>query len=403
MKKAPRLALAAAAAVATTAGACDGPAMMMMMETPGPVMEAAPRYSTAAPLALQTATWNANMTDLGKIAAVTELYDDVVVYSDKGATVMSGAAVAAQDGSTTSWRGAATIPAADGNGSWAVGVDGAGRMKRLRARTTLEDVGDRYGLAKDPVSAIVNVAAGKVAFSLVSQIALADGAQVVRFDQIPLAGPCGGGGGRFGGAGPDGTAQVLDFAAGKRTIYPTKDAIGCAFGGDGGRLHVATQHGLYVEEDGKLVPLYKDAAIRFQSIAAAGGWIWAIGGGELYAIHDDAIAKTSGLGLGPGAVVRGAAGTDVWVVGDGKLARYNVPVSGDEAAWRMKVQPIYAKACSQCHAPGGSSGIPLATYLQWVGKRMAIYDRVVVKRDMPQGRTITDAERTAVADWTMMK
>lgn len=394
MKKILLLALAAGAS------ACNGPAGMMM-EMPAPVMEAQPKYQMAAPLTLQKATWNANMTDLGKIAAVTELYDDVVVYSDKGATVMSGAAVAAQDVSTTSWRDAATIAAADGNGSWAVGVDGMGHIKRLRARTSLEDVSDRYGLAKDAVSSVVPLGGGKVAFALSSQIAVADGAQVVRFDQIPLLGVCGGGG-RFGGAGADGTLQVLDFAAGKRTTYPTTEAIGCAFG-DGGRLYVATKHGLYDEEDGKLVPLYKDAAVTFQSIASAGNWIWVIGGGELYALHDDLIAKTSGLALGDGAIVRGSVTTDPWVVGGGKLTRYNVPVSGDEAAWRMNVQPIYAKSCSQCHVPGGSSGIPLATYLQWSGKRTTIYDRVVVKRDMPQGRTLSDEDRMAIGTWTMMK
>lgn len=391
MKRALLLALAAGA------GACNG----AMTDAPAPVMEAAPKYQTAAPLALRTATWNANMTDLGKIVAVTELEDDVVVFGDKGMTVMSGAAVAAQDASTTSWRAAATIPAADGNGAWAVGVDGTGQVKRLRARATLEDASDRYGLAKDAVSSVAPLGGTKVAFALASQVAVADGAEVVRYDQVPLAGTCGGGG-RFAGAGPDGTTQVLDFAAGKRTTYPTTDAIGCAFG-DGGRLHVATQHGLYDEEDGKLVPLYKDPAVTFQSIAAAGNWIWAIGGGELYALHDDAIGRTSGLKLDAAARVTGSASTDAWVVGGGKLTRYDVPVSGDEAAWRTNVQPIYAKACSACHAPGGSSGIALSTYAQWAAKRMTIYQRVVVQGDMPQGRTITDGEKTAIGTWTMMK
>jgi hypothetical protein len=85
------------------------------------------------------------------------------------------------------------------------------------------------------------------------------------------------------------------------------------------------------------------------------------------------------------------------------MTRYALPASGDEAVWRKTVRPIYVRVCADCHAPGGSSGIDLSSYASWVSRRTLVHDRVVVKRDMPQGRTLDDTELAAINDWSSTK
>src|SRR5207237_414290 len=134
----PRALLFAVLLVAGCGG--DGTMGTVMMEAP-------PKFSSAQPLTLQPVDWNPNKTDLGKVAAITELEGDVIGYGDKGVNVRSGGAVSATDASITTWTTAATIPAADGTGDWAVGVDNMGHLFRLRARMSIEEATDRYGLA----------------------------------------------------------------------------------------------------------------------------------------------------------------------------------------------------------------------------------------------------------------
>jgi mono/diheme cytochrome c family protein len=109
--------------------------------------------------------------------------------------------------------------------------------------------------------------------------------------------------------------------------------------------------------------------------------------------------RTSGLGAPAAGSLAPSTSGDAWILAGGALSRFTTPVSGDEAVWRMTVLPVYARVCSACHAPGGTAGISLATYQQWVAEKTKIYDRVIVKGDMPQGRTISDGDKAAVAAW----
>lgn len=109
--------------------------------------------------------------------------------------------------------------------------------------------------------------------------------------------------------------------------------------------------------------------------------------------------RSNGLALPVDGTLAPSASGYVWALGSGTLLRFTVPFTGDEATWRTTVLPVYARVCSACHAPGGTSGIELSTYAQWVDRRAKIYHRVVVKGDMPQGRTLPDADKAAIAAW----
>jgi len=102
----------------------------------------------------------------------------------------------------------------------------------------------------------------------------------------------------------------------------------------------------------------------------------------------------------PDALLFASATGDVWVVSQGALSRYGVPVSGDEANWRKSVLPVYARVCSQCHGPGGSSGIDLSMYASWAARRQDIYSRVFVAKTMPQNQVLTADDAAALQAWT---
>lgn len=387
----PRLRLAAPCIGLLALSGCGGTTVM-------PVGAGPPLYPSAQALRLVPQPWNLAGASVGKVAAATELADELLVLSDTGAWLVAGGAVLAQDPTVVSWRGAATIPAADGSGDWAVAIDGGGQLYRLRQRMVMEGASDRYGLARDAVLAATRLGGTAVAFGLATQLVVSDGATVTRFDEALTA--IAGGGGRVAGVAADGSVHLLDPRAMTRAIYPLTDAVGVAFGLDG-KLVVASRHALYREGEQGLVLLYADPGASYRAPVASAGWIWIADGGELVGLDGSGVHRTQGLGLVGGAQLVGSSSGDAWAVAGGALSRYAVPVSGDEATWRSSVLPVYARVCSSCHDPGGTSGFPLATYAQWVALKAAVYDRVVVKRDMPQGRTISDADRTAIAAWSM--
>ena len=113
-------------------------------------------------MALDNPEWNLGKSDVGKITTAVDLGDDLVVYGDKGAVVVSGGIVSASDSTITKWGAAAPIPASDGNGTWSVSVDADGRLLRIRGRSILEVVSDRYGLSKVKVHALANAGGAMV-------------------------------------------------------------------------------------------------------------------------------------------------------------------------------------------------------------------------------------------------
>src|SRR6185436_3804134 len=96
---------------------------------------------------------------VGQVAAIAEHGDELVVLSDKGALFFSGGLLTERDASITAWRHAARVPAPALPEEWPVGVDSAGRVRRLGGRGALEDVSGRYGLP-GPVSDLAPLGRG---------------------------------------------------------------------------------------------------------------------------------------------------------------------------------------------------------------------------------------------------
>lgn len=341
--------------------------------------------------------WNVASTDTGHVATVAETGDDVVVFGDKGALVFAGGALATTDPTVTAWQPIATsIPAADGSGAWLVAVSTAGRVLRLRGRQVMEDVSDRYGLASSQVTGVAGGVGPWAVFSTDSGVAIADGTTVHFLDGV--LGGVAAAQHRAAGITPDGRVRIIDLQTHSAIDYDADHPIFVAFDALD-VLWVETPHKLYRETKGALDLIYEDESAPFHGLAFGGGRLWFAVGADLGFVTQDAVMRGS-VSLPADATLFGSATGDVWAVSRGALSRYGVPVSGDEASWRKSVLPVYARVCSQCHGPGGSSGIDLSTYASWAQRRQDIYDRVLVQKTMPQNQTLTADDGAAIGAWT---
>jgi hypothetical protein len=354
------------------------------------------------PLAVSEREWNAARTDLGRIASLSEDGENVIVFSDHGASVLAGGAVALNDPSVTTWHGAARIPAADGDGEWSVGIDAQGQLYRLRGGTTLENVSDRYGLAGEQVSAALGLGAPYVAFALGKKLAVADGTAVTRYD-VPAAQSLAGdrrmdGSRQLAAVAADGAVRALDLPKHSLSALSIHDASAATY--LDGELLIQTAEAVHVEHGGSLQVRYR-AKSTLHGLAHSAGRIWLADGKQLCAVDNGAIACSSGDPIASNSTLIASSSGDVWVLTDGALARYGVPTSGDEANWLAGPFTVYARVCSACHAPGGTAGIDLSTYSGWASRRMAIYLQVVMFRTMPPDRVLDEADRMTIAAWTM--
>lgn len=345
---------------------------------------------------IDSVQWNVSNTDTGHVSSVAEIADDVVVFGDKGALVFAGGALAMADMTVTAWQPVATsIPAADGTGTWLVAVSAAGRVLRLRGRTAMEDVSDRYGLLQSNVTGVASGGGQFAVFSSDAGIAISDGVTVHMLDGA-LSGLAASQH-RAAGITPDGRVRVIDLQTRTATEYDANHPIAVAFDA-AGMLWVETAHELYSELKGALEPVYQDHNV-LHGLAFGGGRLWFASGTDLGFATKDAVMRGP-ANVPADATLFASATGDVWVVSQGALSRYGVPVSGDEASWRKSVLPVYARVCSQCHGPGGSSGIDLSTYTSWAARRQDIYSRVFVAKTMPQNQTLTADDAAALSAWT---
>src|SRR5690606_15190857 len=92
------------------------------------------------PLALHEVAWNPKGAPVGKVADVAELDDDTLILSDQGALVFTGGVLLASDAAVRDFRAAAVLPAGDKTGKWLVTLDKDGGMRRLRSRSSLEEI-----------------------------------------------------------------------------------------------------------------------------------------------------------------------------------------------------------------------------------------------------------------------
>jgi hypothetical protein len=346
-------------------------------------------------LAVREVDWNPARTDVGHVAAVADLEEDVVVFGDAGATVFSSGAEVSVDRSVRKWIGAATIPAADGGASWIVGVDGDGRVRRLRGRSSFEVVSERYGLGADHVRGLRACGGKYVGFMLERDLGISDGSSVARFSLGALDGLAGGGG----------IAAAFD-ARGIRRIDPEKGTT-ALFDLEGvsevvvdprGRLFASTPEGVFAEGDrGDLELRFRSADGRVHGLAVSGARVWFADGGELGVLEGDQVSASTGARLAPGARLVGSDSGDVWALAGGGLRRF---AKAGGPPWAQAIQPVFARACAGCHAPGGASGIDLSTPGAWTARRDALRQRVVVTRTMPpRGHLLPERDRDAIRGW----
>jgi len=346
-------------------------------------------------LSLHAVEWNAAKADVGAVAAIVEDDEELVLFGAKGATTMAGGAVRMVIAGPKAWSDAATVPAADGIGDWTVGIADTGKVLRVRG-DLLEDVSARWGLSADKVRTVIGIDKTSVAFGFEGGLAIADGKRVTRYDG-PKNGALAGGSGKL--AWVDGDVKVFTLADRKVRSFPIPRATAVAIDANG-RLVVAAERALWVERDGVLAQRWTaDAAIGALSPAAARMWIAV--GSELAVLTGDTLAISKGAALAPGARLHGTPKGDVWILSSSGVRKISGTAPTEALAdWQATVQPVYAKVCSSCHAPGGTAGTDLSTLAAWKQNRDAIERRVLVDKSMPpKGTTFTDADRAAVAAW----
>ncbi len=354
--------------------------------------EEAPTTQVEA-MVVRTVDWNPAKADLGAVQAVADSGDTSYLFGGKGVTLMTGGAARAQIAGPTAWVGAAAIVGADGTGTWVVGVTEAGRVVRVRASSSLEDVGERWGLEKDVVKSVVAVDDTHVAFGVAGGFALSDGKKVTRYDG-PKTGLLRGGRGKLGFV-DGGKVRVISLPAVTAVDWPLPTAIDVAIDARG--ILVTSSEGLFVERDGNLVQKLDGS---FGPLTVAGDTTWTTTGGELVTSATTGFAKSTGAGLEGGAKFFGAPNGELWVVGT-QVRRVSYGTqSAALADWQSTVQPIFAKVCSACHSPGGSAGLDLSSYAAWVRLRVQIEKQVVTDKSMPpKSAPFTDADRATVAAW----
>lgn len=354
-------------------------------------------------LHVRAVDWNPGRATIEGVRAVADAGGDAVAFADGAATVLSGGRVVAVDCSVPRWVSAGTLPAADGSGTWIVGVDGDGRVRRLFGKSALEPVSDRFGLGANHVVGVASLGGAVAGFRLQDEIAVADGAGVTRYATGALASFAGGGGRAALGGDP---LRVFDVARKQVSAFAVPEASSSAGPGraafvavtPAGKLFVATPEVIWGEDErGDLRVRFEAPGMTIHGLAAAGSRVWFAEGAELGVIEDGRVRETRGARMSPAATLAGSPSGDVWTLTGGALARYAVAADAD---WDELVAPVFHRACEGCHRPGGEAGVVLATREAWEKRRRLIQKRVVADRDMPPpGKALTEADRAAIRAW----
>lgn len=357
------------------------------------------------PMELDTAEWNLGKADFGIISSAVDLDDQLIVFSNKGMFVLSGGVISAQDNTVTAWvpGAAAAVPASDGNGTWAVAVDGTGTLQRVYAASKLDAVSDRYGLKGAKVLGLARAsspdAPGAIAFALDGvNVAFTDGKDVQRYDVVlsqVSAAPW-----RIGGVAPDGSVVTVKLDPAKPTHDGTAfkivldDVLATAFDGD--RLVIEAKRALYRERIDGTFDVVMDAGDDLHGLAATPNGIW-FGVGARLCLYDGEL-HCADASLDPVATLVGS-GRGVYAIEQGKMRALERKAGGAEGFWRAQVRPVFARVCSSCHARGGSSGIDLSSYKAWASHLAPVEDRVLVKKNMPTNQTLSGTDYQTVRTW----
>lgn len=415
-------------------------------------------------LAVRAVEWNPEHAEVGSVAAVADAGDDLLVVGDQGARIFVAGSPVATDRRLSTWRSAAAIPAANGGGTWLAALDGSGALHRVRARTSLEPISDRYGLAGKAITAFAALGSGRIGFALAYEgpspvaptpgfagsspaaptpgfassspaaptpglvegssfagppgsatgrfgapaasglLAVADGVTVTTFSLGP-AGAIAGGGGKA--AWPEtGGVRVFEPGRAESRFFPLAGATRAALD-DGGRLFAATQHEVYAEDaTGTLALVYETAAeaTTITGLVASAGRVWFSEGADLGVVLGGRAAVTTGLRRPEEAVIVASSSGDVWSLAAGTLTRFAVtegPTAARALRWKEVIAPVLGRACAACHGASHSSGIDLSTFDAWEKRLALLRRRVIESRDMPpRGHALDEADREIIDAWT---
>lgn len=351
-----------------------------------------------APMTARAVEWNHAHAEIGPVRAVADAGDTVVVFGDGQATILTGGAVVAVDHSVARWTAAAVVPAADGNGTWIVGVDGDGRVLRLRNNSAFEGVSDRWGLANDRVLGVAAIGPTSCGFLLSGELTVADGQHVTRYTTGPLQGLWSGGGHVALVGDP---LRVFAPQGGVTRAFALPEPASLIAMSADGRLFAATRDAVYGEDD------HGDLALRFEAtdtaihgLVAAGKRVWFADGAELGTVERGQVRETTGSRLAPTARLVGSPSGDVWTItADRELLRFSAE-SGAVSTWDEAIAPVFQRSCGDCHDAGGSAGLDLSTREAWTSHRAAIQRRVLDERSMPPtGHVLADADREGIRFW----
>jgi len=349
-------------------------------------------------LRVRRVPFNASGAALGRVQAVADTGDLVTLWGDRGMTVLRGGAVTATDASATAWRAAAVVPAGDAaGGSWHVGIDGMGRVWRLRDGRMLEQVTSRYRLDMRDARTVAPLDATRTAFGVAMGFGVADGMRVLYWDDPAFAAMTAGGG-RIAAVTAEGV-RVFDPTARRFLQYPLPGVTGAALDAMG-RLHVAAGAVYYAEDAmGQLVARLT-ARVPMRSLTFSGSRLWLVAGGALGAVEGDALAVADEVRVPAEASLRPSASGDVWVLGPATLERYGPDDSPDRRLWEETVRPVFARRCTPCHQPGGTANLDLSTYAAWVMRRASVRTQVLDLGAMPPNPPPLAADdRAALARW----
>lgn len=305
------------------------------------------------------------------LEVLVELEDEQVLFTSAGVAVFQGGIAVAEVASGARWSGAAALPAADGAGTWAVGIDSDGRLWRATGAGALDAISDRFGLAGDRVLGAAAAGGQSAGFALESGLAVSDGAVLRRYDVHPAR--------LSGGAGAlawveAGEVRRLEVATGALTRWRLSGAQEAAIAQDG-RVAAITAHEIWAGPPGGDLALVYRTPAGLEALTGSGTRFWFLQGGELGTVEGDSVAHTAVPVAGAGAALAPAAGGGVWTLSGGAAQKWTEG-AGELAIWQAMVQPVYARVCAACHQAGGG-GLPLASLQAWRDNRAAIRARAL--------------------------
>lgn len=373
--------------------------------------------TTADRLTVMEVSWNPASVAVGAVAAVAESGSTRAFFGSLGVKVLASGALVGGDASVVAWRAAAAVPsgvAAVGDAGagpmWMLGVDGMGRVQRVRNDYALEVVGDRYGIGTSPVRALGHAGGPWVGFWTDTSIVATNGVTAMRYMEGPFS-AFAAGAQRFAGATTT-RVEVLDPATNRLRAFAVPGVSALALT-QTGALVFAVGAALWSERDDGTVDAFFRAPSTVRAMAASGARVWFVAGTELGTVVNGRVALTQGLALPADARIQAGAGDTLWVFRGAaapKLYRAMEVMLTPEQQWVETVQPVFARRCGtgMCHGPppmGRQTN--LSMFSAWVSNCREIRARTVDWRAgsasalMPLGGpALAGDERAAVDMWT---